>query len=184
MDSQVRTMIDNLPGKTGRSLQEWLTLVRGAGHERHGSIVSFLKKEHGMTHGYANLVSQAARGGLEVEESVSEAEDRLFSGAKEGLRPAYDALREALDGFGDDVEVAPKKSYVSVRRARQFALLQPSTRTRLDVGLRLDGVEPSGRLESSEGWNAMCSHRVRVESEDPVDAELVAWLRQAYEQAG
>jgi len=184
MNAQLQTMIDNLPTKTGRSLDGWLELVRDAGHEKHGAIVSFLKKEHGMTHGYANLVSQVARGALERSETPEEAADRLFSGSKEGLRPAYDALHSELMALGDDVEVAPKKGYLSFRRARQFALLQPSTRTRLDVGLRLDDVEPSGRLESSAGWNAMCSHRVRVESTDQVDAELAGWLRQAYEQAG
>jgi len=184
MNAQVQTMIDNFPTKTGRSLDGWLELVREAGHEKHGAIVSFLKKEHGMTHGYANLVSQVARGALERSETPEEAADRLFSGPKEGLRPAYAALHAAWTALGDDVEVAPKKAYLSLRRTRQFALVQPSTRTRLDLGLRLDDVEPAGRLESSAGWNAMCSHRVRVESADQVDAELVGWLRQAYEQAG
>jgi len=100
------------------------------------------------------------------------------------LKPAYDAVREAILGFGDDVEPSPKKAYVSFRRKKQFVLVQPSTATRLDVGLNLKGVEPSGRLESAEGFNAMCTHRVRVESAGAVDAELVAWLRRAYEAAG
>ena len=81
-----------------------------------------------------------------------------------------------------DVEVAPKKAYVSLRRAKQFAILQPSTATRLDVGLVLAGVEPTDRLETAGSFNAMVTHRVRLESVDQVDKELMSWLRQAYTQ--
>jgi hypothetical protein len=59
-----------------------------------------------------------------------------------------------------------------------------STRGRLDVGLNLKGTPPSGRLEASGSFNAMCSHRVRVEKPADVDAELVGWLKKAYESAG
>jgi hypothetical protein len=75
------------------------------------------------------------------------------------------------------------KAYVSLKRKKQFALIQPSTATRLDVGIKLKGVEPSGRLEASGKFNEMVSHRVKVASADEVDAELIAWLKQAYEGA-
>ncbi|MEM9305400.1 MAG: DUF5655 domain-containing protein, partial [Pseudomonadota bacterium] len=83
-----------------------------------------------------------------------------------------------------DVELAPKKAYVSLRRQKQFGLIQPSTRTRVDVGINLKGDAPSGRLEASGSFNAMVSHRVRVSSADEVDAELIDWLREAFERAG
>lgn len=82
--------------------------------------------------------------------------------------------------FGPDVEVSPKKTYVSLRRHKQFALIKPSTATRIDVGLNLKDVAAAGRLETSAGFNAMCSHRVRVTSTSEVDAELRGWLRSAY----
>jgi hypothetical protein len=72
---------------------------------------------------------------------------------------------------------------VSLRRSKQFGLLQPSTATRLDVGLNLKGVPASGRLEASGSFNSMCTHRVRVASAKDVDAALVSWIRMAYEQA-
>jgi hypothetical protein len=72
---------------------------------------------------------------------------------------------------------------MSLRRKTQFATLHPSTKTRFDVGLKLKGVPPAGRLEAAGSWNAMVTHRVRLESADGVDKELVGWLRKAYEQA-
>jgi len=50
-----------------------------------------------------------------------------------------------------------KKGYLSIRRSKQFAIIQPSTATRVDVGIQLKGVEPTGRLEPSGGFNAMLS---------------------------
>lgn len=185
MDAATATMVRNLEEKTGRSLDSWIALVKSSGLVKHGEIVKLLKSEHGMTHGYANLVAIAAREGLETpSESTDEREAGLFADRKSDLRPAYDALRAAIMGFGNDVEVAPKKAYVSFRRRKQFALMQPSTATRLDVGLNLKGVEPSERLEASGSFNAMCTHRVRVGSATDVDAELIGWLREAYGRAG
>ena len=73
---------------------------------------------------------------------------------------------------------------MSVRRSKQFALLQPSTATRFDVGIVLKGVAPAGRLEASGSFNAMVTHRVRVETIDQVDRELIGWLKRAYQEAG
>ena len=88
-----------------------------------------------------------------------------------------------IEAFGKDVELSPKKAYVSLRRSKQFGLIQPSTATRVDVGLNLKGLAPKGRLEASGSFNSMCTHRVRLESPKQVDAELVAWLREAYDKA-
>ena len=85
--------------------------------------------------------------------------------------------------LGDDVGIAPKKAYVSLRRNKQFAIIQPSTKSRIDVGINLKGVEPEGRLEKSGSFNAMVSHRVRITSPKEVDAELEHWLKSAYEDA-
>ena len=106
----------------------------------------------------------------------------LFAGGKEGLRTLYDRLAAELMQFGPDVELAPKKANVSVRRRRQFALIQPSTRTRVDLGLVL--ARPAGgRLEASGSFNAMFSHRVKLGGPGEIDAEVIGWLREAYDGA-
>ena len=81
------------------------------------------------------------------------------------------------------VELAPKKAYVSLRRKKQFAIIQPSTKDRLDIGLNIKGVAPSGNVIASGSWNAMCTHRIKVEDEKMINKDLFNWIKQAYDQA-
>ena len=179
---QLQSMIRNLEEKTGRPLAEWVQVARQSGLTKHKEILNHLKGEHGLTYGYANLVAMTA---LEADKPAAETDvvSAQYTGAKAGLRPVYDRIVEAARGFGADVEIAPKKAYVSLRRKKQFGLVQPSTSTRVDVGLNLKEAPAGGRLELSGSFSEMVSHRVRVGSADEVDAELIAWLRAAYEQA-
>jgi len=181
IDPATATMIQNLEKQTGTSIKEWIGRVTKSGHTKHGEIVKWLKSEHGVTHGYANLIAHSA---LRSDASHSQGDDLVdaaFAGDKAALRPIYDRIVGACRGFGDGLEIAPKKGYVSLRRSKQFALVQPSTKTRVDVGLALKGTPPAGRLEASGSWNAMVSHRVRVGSVDEVDTELLGWLRMAFD---
>ena len=187
-EEMARTMIANMPEKTGKSLDQWLAITRDCGLEKHGQIVKLLKTEHGMTHGFANLVAHHHLGSPTVTGGASKlSNDELvaaqYAGKKEGLKPIYEALIEATKKLGPDVEISPKKAYVSLRRSKQFALIQPSTATRVDVGLNMKGEDPTPRLEASGSFNAMCSHRVRLESKKDVNAELKRWLKAAYERA-
>lgn len=174
------SMRANLLEKTGKDHAAWMTVLKESGLAKHGEIVKYLKSEHGMTHGYANLVSHDFRSAASSDGPVDLVAAQ-YAGAKGELAPIRDALLTLVQGFGDDVEVAPKKTYISLRRNRQFGLIQPSTRTRVDVGINLPDAEPTDRLEASGSFNAMVSHRVRVTAVDQVDDELKGWLRQAYE---
>lgn len=168
---------------TGRGMEAWIEEARLSGIDRHKDLVDHLKSR-GLTHGYANSVALQTFG-THAEAIGSEALlDQMFAGPKAALRPIYDTLVAAIREFGDDVELAPKKGYVSARRFKQFAILQPSTRERFDLGLNLKDVTPEGRFEAAGGFNAMCSHRVRIGEPDEIDAEVLAWLREAYDRAG
>jgi hypothetical protein len=174
-------MIANMKEKTGKTIAQWISIAKKSKLARHGQIVKHLKTEHGMTHGFANLVAHRT---LQADAGPADDTKLLcsqYAGAREHLRPIYDALVAAVSEFGPDVEIAPKKSYVSLRRSKQFGLVQPSTKTRVDVGINLKGVPPDGRLEASGSFNSMVSHRVRLTAEDEVDRQLLGWLRQAYE---
>jgi hypothetical protein len=185
-EEMTASMIANLPDKTGRSLDQWLAITKKAGLARHGEIVKMLKADHGMGHGYANLVAHEtlkASSGGGVEPAGEDLVAAQYAGDKAALKPIYDALVKAIRGFGGDVDFAPKKAYVSLRRAKQFGLIQPSTKSRVDVGINLKGVEPTARLEASGSFNAMVSHRVKLGSAAEVDKELIDWLRRAYESS-
>ena len=141
-------------------------------------IVKFLKGEHALGHGYANLVAQRALAQADGDGDLVAAQ---YAGARAGLKPIHDALVAAAKKLGADVEVSPKKTCVSLRRERQFALIQPATNARVDLGLKLEDVPLGGRLEK---WpSTMCTHKVRLESLHDVDKELLGWIAKAYAQA-
>jgi len=174
------TMVANLEERAGKSMNQWLTLARKSGLSKHGEIVKHLKTEHELTHGYANLVAHYY---LKSGASAQPDEELVavqYSGKMSDLKPIYDALLAAATKLGKDVEVAPKKAYVSLRGTKQLALIQPSTATRLDLGLNLKGVAPEGRLEASGSFNSMLTHRVCLESVAEVDKAVRGWLEAAY----
>ncbi len=72
---------------------------------------------------------------------------------------------------------------MSLRRRKQFAMIQPSAAGRIDIGLILKDVPPGPRLESAAGFNALFTHRVRLSEPADIDVQLTAWLRQAYDRA-
>lgn len=179
-DEMAATMIANMKEKTGKTLPQWLKITKASKLAKHGELVKLLKSEHGMTHGFANLVAHKTLKSDAGSAGDTDLVAAQYAGKKEALRPIHDALVAAVQKFGGDVELAPKKAYVSLRRSKQFGLIQPSTATRVDVGLNLKGVPPTERLEAAGSWNSMCTHRVRVSSKKEVDAELKGWLKQAY----
>jgi len=181
---QTNAMIANLEEKTGRSLPNWVGVVKSTKLEKHGQIVKFLKTDHGVTHGYANLIAHYALQSSADQIPDDELVTAQYAGDKAVLKPIYDKVIKAISGFGSELEIAPKKTYVSLRHKKQFALVQPSTKTRVDIGINLKGKKPEGRLEASGSFNAMVTHRVRVESAKEVDAEVLGWLKQAFDAAG
>lgn len=180
-EKQLETMIANLPEKTGKSLEAWIKIVAKTKLEKHGQIVKLLKDDYSVTHGFANLIAtkvrDAAAGGANDSDDLVAAQ---YVG-KEALKPLYDAIVKFANSLGTDVEIAPKKASVSLRRKKQFTLVTPATKSRIDLGLALKGDEPKGRLEKG---NAMCSHKVRLETKKDFDAEVKTWMKEAYSRAG
>jgi len=183
-EESLADMVTNLPKTTGKGIGEWNEIVAKTGLTMPGEIIKFLQGEFGLSYGYARLIAVKALESIrQTDLGDVDPVDAMYAGAKAGLRPIHDAVMAKVLAFGDDVDVAPKKGYLSLRRTKQFALVQPSTATRLDLGLILKGVEPEGRLEASGSFNAMFTHRVRVTDLSEVDDELIGWLRRAYDAA-
>ncbi len=182
-EEMAAAMVANLKEKTGKDMPQWLKIAAKSAALKHGELVNQLKAEYGLTHGYANLVAHRHFHSAASSSAPTDLVTAQYAGKKTDLRPIYDALEAVMKKLGKDVEVAPKKAYVSFRRSKQFALVQPSTATRVDLGLQLQGTAASERLETSGSFNSMVSHRVRLTGPKDVDAELKRWIQAAYASA-
>jgi hypothetical protein len=179
MDKALKTMIDNMPEKTGKSLAEWKKLLGSKTFGKHSEAVKFLKTDHGVTHGFANTIVTLSKAENEAPEDLV----KIQYQGKEDLVAIYEALIDVVKGFGGDVIVTPKKGSVSLIRKKQFALIKPATKTRIDLGFKLVGKELTPRLEKSGPFGTMCTHRVQISDIDQIDKELKEWLREAYDKS-
>jgi hypothetical protein len=179
-EEQIQSMIKNLPEKTGKSLEQWFKLIKSKGLEKHSEMVKLIQAQ-GVTYGFANTIAILYR--QQTGATPSQGGDMIaaqYAGAKAGLKPLYEQIIKAAKALGADVTISPKQANVSLRRNKQFALVQPSTKDRIDLGLILKDTPAKGRLEE---WGGMCTHRVRLSKAKDFDSEVKAWLKKAYEQA-
>jgi hypothetical protein len=181
IDKAVAAQLANIEKRTGQSLADLARIVAASGLAKHGELVTMLKRDLGMGHGDANTLVHHVRR-LNASAAPQDAVALLYTGKKAALRPIHDRLMKAIRGFGE-FEEAPKKTYVSLRRRKQFATIGPATTTQVEVGLNMKGVTPTGRLVQLPP-KGMCDYKVRLASADEVDAELLGWIRKAFDAAG
>jgi hypothetical protein len=186
LDKAIQTQIDNIQKKTGKSLAELSAFIKQSGLSKHGEIRDMLKQKLGLGYGDANTLvhvvlksdgTRAAEG-----RSMDAVLDEIYTGAKAGFRPIHEALMKHINKFGE-FEIVPKKGYVSLRRKKQFAMIGPKTNTRFEVGINIKGLRKNTRLlEQPAG--GMCNYIIPLTNAKEVDAELIAWIKSAYEGAG
>ena len=186
VDKALQTQLANIQKKTGKKLEELYAWLAKTGLSRHGELRDAAKKGLGLGHGDANPLATLhlrASGASAVPAANADvAVDEIYSGPKGALRPIHDRVLAAIRTMGD-FEIAPKKGYLSLRRRKQFATVGPATKTQVEIGLNAKGLEGGERLlEQKPG--GMCQYKVRVAAANEVDAELVEWIRAAYDAAG
>jgi len=188
LDQAVQTQLNNIQKKTGKTIDELAALVKSSGLTKHGEIREMLKRDLRLGHGDANSLvhaifhSDGTRAAEAKGLSSDAVLDEIYGGPKAALRPIHEKLMAEIIKFGE-FETLPKKNYISLRRKRQFAMLGPTTNTRVEVGLNVKDLAADARLlEQPKG--SMCNYIVRVTDTAQVDAQLFAWIKQAYESAG
>ena len=185
--AEPQDMIKEIEPRTGRSADAWIEALRAAGpgdDAPHADRRAWLV-DQGLNRNQAGAVLWWMKNGAAIQAGGGELIDRQYAGAKAELRPIYERLAAFIAGLGEDVVPGPRGTYVSYGRPKQFALIQPSTRTRIDVGLRLPGAAPTERLlDSGSFGSGNITHRVALGAPEEVDAELEGWLRDAYEARG
>jgi len=176
VDEGIQSQLRNIERTYGRTIDELVTIVDESGLVKHTDVVAMLKQQYGMAHGAAHRVSLVARS------RTAQPSPAGVNGVAPALSDVYARLLERVNTLGDDIEQSPKKGYVSLRRRKQFAMLQPGAKW-INVGLILPQHPAAGRLEPAGKWNALFTHRVRVASAGEIDGELDSWLRAAYAAA-
>jgi hypothetical protein len=176
VEEGIQSQLRNIEKAYGKTIDELVLVVNKSGLTKHNEVVEMLKQRYGMAHAAAHRVSLTARRRADQPNPIG-------AGLAPPLQDVYTRLLKKAVALGDDVEQSPKKGYVSLRRRKQFAMLQPGARW-VNLGLVLAKHRPAGRLESAAKWNALFTHRVRVATTADIDNELDSWLRTAYDAAG
>jgi predicted transport protein len=158
-------------------LAELKVMIGESGLTKAGEIREMLKRDLKMDQVDAEVLTML------VTQAISEDPlGDIYSGAKAALRPIHEKLMAAISEFGP-FETAPKKTYISLRRKKQFATIGPATNSRVEVGMNMKGVKVTERLVAVPP-GGICQYKVKLEDVKEVDKELIAWIRQAYEAAG
>jgi hypothetical protein len=188
----VQKWVAELKEKTGRTLEEWITLVKKEGPKDENGRHEWLKTKHKFGTNGASWIAERAdgKGGEEdtpqayLKTAVRFVEEQ-YAGPKEKLRPIYDALLKLGKSLGDDVKACPCKTIVPLYRKHVFAQIKPTTNTRIDLGFTLThykGKLPR-RLIDTGGLakKDRITHRIELKSSAEIDGEVKKWLKIAYD---
>jgi len=169
-----------LQERTGLDVTTWNQRIQAQSLKDEQALRAWLL-EQGVT-GYAqNLLVMEHFG---YSDFMQASADELIQGQyadRPQLRPIFEAILGAAAGLGD-VTIQARKTYVSLVTARRtFARVQPTTKQRVDLALRLEGQKPGGRLQPSR-IHASTPLQICLTTPDDVDVEVLDWLHKAYEQ--
>jgi hypothetical protein len=184
------TQLRNIQAKTGRTIAALHAELAATGLAKVGEKRSWLMASHKLGYGDANTVALLVGkippglddGKVAAAPAAGDPLDALYAGAKVPLRAVHEAVMKAVRAFGD-FEEAPKKTYISLRRKKQFAMVGPATKDQVEIGLNARDLPAHARLKVQPP-GSMCQATTRIGSAKEVDALLVAWLKRAYDAAG
>lgn len=183
--------VAELKTKTGRTLEEWLKLIKKSAPKDEKARREWLKMEHGLGKNSAWWLAERAEGkASEIDDPDSYLKaaegyvEEMFSGGKAGLRPIYDAILKVGLKTGKDVKACPCQTIVPLYRNHVFAQIKPTTNKRIDIGFALGDMKPTGRLIDTGGFakKDRITHRIPLEFVDDIDDEVKDWLKVAYDR--
>ena len=183
--------IGELKQKTGRTLEEWLKLIKKEGPPTEKERREWLKESHGLGTNSAWWLAERSFGrGEEMGEPddyLRAAEgyvEKMFAGKKEGLRPLYDKLLQIGLKTGKDAKACPCQTIVPLYRNHVFAQIKPTTQTRIDLGFALGDMKTPKRLIDTGGYQKKdrITHRIEITSLKDIDDDVKHWLKVAYDR--
>ena len=178
------TSLANLSARTGKTLEQWIRIVKKSGPQAAKDRREWLKSEHGITTNYAAWIVDRAEGrGAAADYEPDALVDAMYSGKKEALRPIHEKLLQLGLNLGKDVKACPCATIVPLYRKHVFAQIKPTTNTRIDIGFALKDTKVKGRLVDTGGFakKDRITHRIPITSVAEIDAEVERWLKIAYD---
>ena len=191
--AQVQKWVNELPEKTGRSLEEWMELTRESGPATEKERREWLKKEYKLGTNSAWWIAERLEGKGTEEDSpeaylktAAEWVEAQYAGPRAALRPLYEQLLKMGFSLGKDVKACPCKTMVPLYRNHVFAQIKPATNTRIDFGLALGNTKTPRQLIDTGGYEKKdrITRRLEIKSKADIDDELKKWLKKAWEMDG
>lgn len=186
------TQLRNIQIKTGKTIAQLHAALAASGLSKVGEYRSLLMGQFQLGYGDANAVAlffgkpvpalDTSAAPPLASAPVGDPLDSLYTGPKSDLRPLHAAVMAVVASFGT-FEEAPKKSYISLRRKKQFAMVGPATKDQIEIGLNAKDLPHHARLKVQPP-GAMCQATTRIAKVEDVDADLTRWLQQAFDAAG
>ena len=179
-----RSMLDwsarLLEERTGKNLAAWNRRIAKEQFHDEKSLRAWLTRQGVTSYPQSLLVWERFGYPDHLLASAEDLIDRQYEDRPQ-LRPIFDAIINAAVALGD-VTIQARKTYVSlVTSRRTFARIQPTTKSRVDLALRLEGHQPGGRLQPSK-IHETTPFQISLASVDEVDPEVLNWLQEAYDQ--
>ncbi len=184
LDKARVTQLNNIQNKTSKTIEEIRKIILESGLQKHAELRQMFVDRFGLGFGDATMLvhfAQQSDGQTAAEAaqaSPQEILDGIYTGTKAGLRPLHDVVMSEISKLGE-FSIAPKKGYLSLRRKRQFAMIGPGSKNRLEIGLNMKGIPPTERLVEQPA-GGMCQYKIFLSSKNEIDVELIGYFKTAY----
>lgn len=179
VEDAINNQLKNIESKTGKSIDELFGFIAKSGLQKHGEIRANLQKEYSLGFGDANMLALQYSKRIQKPESGDPLES-IYSAKNESLRQLHESLLAEIEKLGD-FEISPKKSYVSLRKKKQFLTVGPGSKQRLEVGFNIKEARVTNLEELPKG--GMCQYRTYLTDANEINPELLKNIRIAMSEA-
>ncbi len=167
--------------KTGKTLEQWLPLVKTSGLSKTMEITNWLKAEHKLNHLQASLLTGLyLNNGKPVYQNENALLDNQFAKA-EAMRPLYEAVSEKILSQFPDTQLIPKKTYLSYTATREFAAINIKP-AEIRLGMDLGDMAFTDAVQKTKlsGPMPRISHMAVITNIKQFDKKLIELLQLSY----
>lgn len=171
-------ILRNLEEKTGKTLEQWISILKKAKVSDKKSVMDFLKNTHSLGHFQAQKIFECFDG-KDMYENTDDFIPALFNSSD--LLKAYKKVETTITKFGNDVRIQPCKTYIPFYRKNQFALIKVSKDKKVIIGLNLPDDFKNERFKKSKtGGSERINYQTTLETISDFDKEIIEIITSAY----